>query len=232
MILMWFRQDLRLTDNRALFQAAHLALETGQPLVCCYIATPKLWESYFMSSRQQSLIQSRVDALQKDLNSLGIPLHCIIQDNHQQAENYLYEFCLSHKVRHLFLNFQYELNEWQRDERLILKTAALGLQIHGYHDQLLIPPSSVTNAQGEMYKVFTPFRQKWLSCLPQYDIQCLPKPKSLIAHQQSHVMPLYQALTLTNITFEDTHWPLDEQSIIQQLRNFCKDKAEDKAENS
>lgn len=52
MILVWFRRDLRTLDHTAL----QAALDSGQPVVACFIATPQQWQSHDMAPMQADLI--------------------------------------------------------------------------------------------------------------------------------------------------------------------------------
>lgn len=66
-------------------------------------------------------------------------------------------FLPKNEVTDLFYNRQYELNERRRDDAVTELLAGV-CGIHSFDDALLLPPGSVVTGSGEMYKVFTPFR--------------------------------------------------------------------------
>jgi len=67
--LLWFKRDLRLTDNPALARAA--AIGAVLPL---YIVEPELWAQPDASGRQWAFVAESLTALQSDLAALGQPL--------------------------------------------------------------------------------------------------------------------------------------------------------------
>ncbi len=92
--------------------------------------------------------------------------------------------------------------------------------IYAFDDALLLPPKSVKNQNGKMYKIYTPFRHAFLSRLALTDFQSLPKPK-----------PRTQNITIEKITslFEYTviniapNFPAGEFAALKKLEKFCHD---------
>ncbi|STV78011.1 Deoxyribodipyrimidine photolyase [Klebsiella michiganensis] len=73
----------------------------------------------------------------------------------------LASICRQRQVTHLFYNYQYEINERQRDTAVEKTLAELTCQ--GFDDSVLLPPGSVLTGSREMYKVFTPFKNAFYS---------------------------------------------------------------------
>lgn len=71
MILVWFRRDLRTLDHTAL----KAALDSGQPVVACFIATPEQWREHHMAPMQADLIARRLEYLNDELESLNVPFY-------------------------------------------------------------------------------------------------------------------------------------------------------------
>lgn len=55
--------------------------------------------------------------------------------------------------------------------------------VYCYHDNVFVPPGNVVTQQGEMYKVFTPFRTAFLRLFLSQDNASLPAPE-IRAHQK------------------------------------------------
>ncbi|MGJ8501021.1 deoxyribodipyrimidine photo-lyase, partial [Glaesserella parasuis] len=68
MILVWFRRDLRTLDHTAL----KAALDSGQSIVACFIATPEQWREHHMAPMQADLIARRLEYLNDELESLNV----------------------------------------------------------------------------------------------------------------------------------------------------------------
>ncbi|SLM63837.1 MULTISPECIES: deoxyribodipyrimidine photo-lyase [Dickeya] len=224
--LVWFRHDLRLTDNLALSAACENP--TAQ-VEAVFIATPGQWARHAMSPRQAAFLQANLGMLQQALQEKGIPLHYHQCDDFAGTVEWLAAFCHERQVTTLFYNRQYEWNECQRDRQL--EQALSGrTECRGFDDSLLLPPGSVVTGSGEMYKVFTPFRAAFIRRLLQSEVRSLPAPA---ARQQGEcpIQPLtpfsYPTQCLARpeaFTPQGADFPAGEQAALQRLRQFCREQ--------
>lgn len=65
MKLVWFRRDLRIKDNIALYEACL----SGEPVMAVYYETPQQWKAHGLAPMQADLIQRRLLILQQELES-------------------------------------------------------------------------------------------------------------------------------------------------------------------
>lgn len=173
--LVWFRNDLRLTDNLAL----HAACQDPQAIVMAvFIATPAQWAAHDMAPRQAAFLLQNLQLLQSALAERGIPLHYHQCDDFKDSITWLNDFCQQQPVDALFYNQQYELNERVRDEALMAQLSQRAIACHGFHDSVLLPPGTVLTGNNEMYKVFTPFRRAFIQRLMMSDCRSVPAPKA------------------------------------------------------
>ncbi|NMM74543.1 deoxyribodipyrimidine photo-lyase, partial [Serratia marcescens] len=171
--LVWLRNDLRITDNKALHAACS---DPKARVLAVFIATPQQWREHEMAPRQAALIHASLRAVQQALAQKGIALHCHAGTDFAASIDWLAEYCRREQVDALFYNRQYELNERRRDARLEQQLNGR-VTCHGFDDSLLLPPGSVLTGGGEMYKVYTPFRNAFIQRLTESDVSCLPAPK-------------------------------------------------------
>ena len=172
--VVWFRNDLRITDNRAL----HAACQDPQAkVIAVYIATPEQWKQHDMAPRQAAFIHQNLQCLVHALAGKNIPLFYHQCTDFTASAKWLVDFCQKNEVTDLFYNRQYELNERRRDDAVTELLAGV-CGIHSFDDALLLPPGSVVTGSGEMYKVFTPFRNAFLQRLTHSDLRSLPAPKT------------------------------------------------------
>ncbi|WP_181995374.1 deoxyribodipyrimidine photo-lyase, partial [Arsenophonus endosymbiont of Bemisia tabaci] len=171
--LVWFRNDLRIIDNTALFNACQ---DQHVKIIAVYIATPIQWQEHHISVHQIAFIHDNLIKLQHGLAELGIPLIYQKCDDCSASLDWLKEFCQKEKISEVFFNRQYELNELRRDQQL---KYIIGdkVAIHGFDDSVLLPPGSVLNVNNEMYKVFTPFSHAFIKQLIKTEVCSLPTPK-------------------------------------------------------
>lgn len=212
--LVWFRNDLRVCDNLALAAACR---DPRAKVTGLFIATPEQWRQQNMAPRQAEFLWQHLRLLQTSLAERGIEL-CIKQATDFAASiECLKAFCSSRNVDALFYNYQYELNERERDAA-VEKTLGRDVICQGFDDSVLLPPGSVTTGNHEMYKVFTPFSRAFIKRLQEGLPECVTAPGAR-----------GEPLTATkNFPFDyprdevDTAlFPFGERAAIAKLREFC-----------
>eukprot|EP01047_Picozoa_sp_COSAG01_P076220 COSAG01_NODE_13316_length_1602_cov_44.790123_1_plen_91_part_10 len=80
--LIWFRRDLRIADNTALFEAARHA---DDGVVGVFLITPKQWREHDDASCKVKFLIENVRTLSDRLSELNIPLLTRICDDFQEA---------------------------------------------------------------------------------------------------------------------------------------------------
>ncbi len=211
--LMWFRNDLRVTDNKALSSAC---VDPQAKVIALYTATPEQWQQHDMAERQISFIHQNLVELQNSLAELGIPLVCQTVANFADAAQWVLDYAKAQQADALFFNRQYEWNEKQRDEWLINQPHEL--HIHAFDDYLLLPPGSVTTQKGEMYQVYTPFRRAFITQLTVTDCRSLRAPeKRAVAINIDKASPLFPHQPIE----DSAQFPAGEKSALTRLRQFC-----------
>ncbi len=155
--LVWLRTDLRIHDNLALAAACR---DPQAQVLALYIATPGQWREHHLAPRQAAFIASHLQSLHAALAERGIPLWVEEADDFTASVERLADFCQQHQVSHLFYNYQYEFNERQRDAAV--ENTLRDVICQGFDDSVLLPPGSVLTGGGEMYKVFTPFKNAFI----------------------------------------------------------------------
>lgn len=219
--LVWFRNDLRVTDNRALSAACE---DPDAKVIAVFIATPEQWRKHDMAPRQATFIYQHLLKLQDALKDCGIPLYYQQCDLFSDSVNWLEKFAKEQQVDALFYNNQVEINEVERDAA-VDKSLSSELQIHRFNDSLMLPPGSVTTGGGEMYKVYTPFRRAFLQRLSESDTRSLPAPH---ARNKNHANTA-QEIKPFDYPQEEVgdDFPIGEDAARDRLRRFCRENVED-----
>ncbi len=210
--LFWFRRDLRLFNNFALYDA----IEQGAKHAVFYI-TPEQWQQHGVAALQIDLLKRRLVYLGNVLAKHGIKLHVLQSGDYQSCVEQLIEFCAANQVKKIFANKEYEINEQQRDSQFVSMADKQGCSVYLYDGDLIAPPGTVTTKLGEMYKVFTPFKNEWLK-----------------QHQDSHFHFKAMPDTFSEIkwiepellkTDNSSHkWPIDDESLSHVIQRFIDEK--------
>lgn len=220
MIAVWLRQDLRLLDNPALFHACERAKQLGKSVSVVYIATPEQWRLHHKAPIQVDFIYRRLVWLQAELASRGIPLEIWEVSDYGEAASGLADWVADKSIREIYLNKQYEVDEMQRDQQLAHLIPEV--VIRAYDDRVLVPPGQVLNKSGEMYKVFTPFRNAWLQQLMSIWSEPLPVPD-----QMGDPIPFSRPTTFDYPQRSSDAWPVEDESLLERLHDFCQNGLED-----
>lgn len=212
--LVWFRNDLRIADNKALHAAC---CDPHAKVLAVFIATPKQWQLHGMAPRQAAFIYASLKHVQHALAQKGIPLYCHQCDYFSTAIDWLIDYCSRKKVEVLFYNKQYEINEVQRDQKVEQRLFGR-VRCEHFDDSLLLPPRSVHTRNGDMYKVYTEFRRAFICRLTESDIHCQAEPRPRDNTLITLKKPLAFAYPLAEI---GDLFPVGEQVALQRLRTFC-----------
>lgn len=221
-MILWLRNDLRIDDNPAVqFALQHQVKEA------VFLATPTQWRAHNLSGIKVDLILRQLDSLQIQLAELGINLKLINVEDFAGQIKYL---CQYHHSDHIVANREVELNEGLRDEALINQ----GLNLTLFECDVIVPKGKVVNQQGEMYKVFTPFKKAWLSYAKNngfsyfsaLELSSFSSPLWVekIAETSCANKNLIVQIKADYPTTDSSRWPLADLVLKQVLPKFIDDK--------
>ncbi|PKH20555.1 deoxyribodipyrimidine photo-lyase [Enterobacterales bacterium CwR94] len=214
--VVWLRNDLRIHDNAALYAACR---DPQAQVRALFIATPQQWQQHAMSPRQAAFIKASLEELAEALAERGIPFDYHQCDTFQDAVDYLDSYCQRLDVDALFYNYQYEINEHQRDVQMERRLDDAGVIVQGFDDSVLLSPGSVRTGSGEMYKVFTPFSKavvkRLQAALP--DCYAAPKKRPGAPAKAARISPFDYPTQPLDLTL----FPPGEQAALVRLREFC-----------
>ncbi len=218
MQIVWLRRDLRVEDNSAL----HQAIDSGQPVVAVFIATPETWAKHHLAPIQADLIYRRLFELQHDLAKLNIPLLYHQVADFTESVDWLCDTASELQASRILFNKEYEWNESQRDQYLCERAKC---DVASYDDKCLFAPGSVFNKQGDYFKVFTPFKKHYLAKLEQYPVT-IAKSHRVEERAELGVMSAYLLSADSEFSYpraSSEGYCVDTRSIRQRLRDFCQD---------
>lgn len=151
-VVLWFRQDLRLSDHPAL----EAAFQTGQPILPLFILEEESRRPLGQASRWW--LHHSLTALQKKLPNLclrrGSP-KIILSDLLRQS-----------KATHIFWNRRYDPEGIKTDTFLKKQFTEMGIEVNSFKGNLLHEPWTILTSSGQPYQVFTPYWKKCLNTPP------------------------------------------------------------------
>ncbi|WP_052063363.1 deoxyribodipyrimidine photo-lyase [Nitrincola sp. A-D6] len=136
MKLVWLRNDLRRLDNPALFYAC----EMRQGVTAVVTLTPLQWQLHSEGPARMALWRDQLRALQSDLAELNIGLRVLQLKHFDEVPGALQQLAAELQVDSLYFNYEYPLNERQRDRQVCTELETAGVRCLGYHGELVIAP--------------------------------------------------------------------------------------------
>ena len=171
--LVWFRSDLRLEDNPALF---HACRDSAAGLIAVFLTSSNQWRSHDWGPRKLAYALQSLENLGKDLAAIGIPLVIEEAPGFSDAPQALEELLERHGCKALYFNREYEFNEISRDEAVTARLRRRGIEVRDFDDQMIVEPGTLRTQKGEPYSVFTPFWRNWSKHLESQSPSPLPRP--------------------------------------------------------
>lgn len=170
--LLWFRQDLRVTDNPALLAAA----ERGGPVVPVYIWSPQDEGEWAPGGASRWWLHHALAALQRQLKSLGSRL--ILRQG--PAPECITQLARETGASAVLWTRRYEPHTRAVEQEVESALVGTGVGVETFNGSLLLEPEGALTKQGRPYQVFTAFwnasRQRMAANQPVAAPSRLPAP--------------------------------------------------------
>lgn len=154
MNLCWIRRDLRLHDHAAL----SAALEDGETALV-FVFDPHILDKLKnKEDRRVTFIYQSLQEIEAELQKRGSSL--IVKYGNPEEE--IPKLAQSLKAKAVYCNRDYEPYAKERDGKVSKILKKLNIEFHQFKDSVFFEKDEVLTGSGTVYKVFTPFKNKWL----------------------------------------------------------------------
>lgn len=205
--LFWFRRDLRLHDNTALFQA----LQGEVPVLPLFIFDSQiLGKLPNASDARVAFIHHTLLGLKAMLQKQGSDIRILHTTPLAAFQQLMNEF----SIEAVYCNDDYEAYAQERDQAVASLLADHRIPFHRLKDHVLFEKSEVMKDDGKPYTVFTPYSRKWKSHLNDETLRHYPSEKHLHRLQQTAVLPMP---TLGELGFTKTDLLFPASDIQEQI---------------
>ncbi|MFT5219750.1 MAG: deoxyribodipyrimidine photo-lyase [Planctomycetota bacterium] len=211
--ILWFRQDLRLSDNPAL--AAALACGHVLPI---YILDDENAGNWAMGG-------ASLGWLHRSLESLNQSLDGKLNFFRGDAVSIIESLCREQAVAAVYWNRCYEPWRIARDAKIKSMLQASNIEAGSFNGSLLWEPWTVSKKDGSPYQVFTPYYQKGCRAIAP------PREPILMPTTASFVDPVTGAVTLQQLALIGSgdwqrplleQWQIGESAAQHKLDQFCR----------
>jgi deoxyribodipyrimidine photo-lyase len=214
--LCWFRRDLRIEDQTALFYS----LQQEEQVLPLFIFDRHILDALEdKTDARVSFIHTQITRLKAFFEQQGSSM--LVRYGH--PEEIFQELLTEYEVQSVYTNRDYEPYAQSRDSQVEALLGEKNIPFLSFKDQVIFEPGEIVNGSGEFYKVFTPYSKNWLEKFRTTRVQPLPTAnwKNLV---QSSPLPMP---TLTDMGFapspiEIPSSELDEEIVrhYEERRNF------------
>jgi deoxyribodipyrimidine photo-lyase len=216
--IVWFRDDLRLSDHPAL----HAAAGSGRLVICLYTldeTSPAPGARAIGAATRWWLAQS-LRALLKSLGAFGVPL--VLRKG--SAARIIPEVAREVRASEVFWNAIAQAPHQAIEREITAALHDLGINVQAFAGDLLATPESVRTKEGRGLRVFTPFWRR---------VQALGAPPDpLPAPRRLRPGPCLAGETLESLALDPTHpdwagglresWTPGERAAQKRLETFLK----------
>jgi deoxyribodipyrimidine photo-lyase len=171
--LVWFRRDLRSTDQAALYYA----LKAARRVWCAFVFDRQILDVLPRADRRVEFIRQSVEALDADLAALGnrhdTPgVRLIVR--HGSAADEIAALASELHVQAVYANHDDDPYALARDAAVRGALADRGIALHTSKDHVVFERNEILTGSGKLYSVFTPYKAAWLNTLDDFSLKAYP----------------------------------------------------------
>jgi deoxyribodipyrimidine photo-lyase len=150
----WFRRDLRLSDNTALYHA----LTADLPVLAVFIFDKNILNKLGdKKDKRVSFIHKTLQQIYAELQKHHSSLYVL----HDTPIKAFEKICSDFDVKEVFTNHDYEPYAIERDTEIKTYLTQRNISFHTYKDQVIFERSEVVKPNGQPYTIFTPYSKTW-----------------------------------------------------------------------
>lgn len=171
--LMWFRRDLRVDDNAALYHA----LKACRQVFCVFVFDRAILDALPRVDRRVEFIRASLADLDRQLQELGRRhgvSHAGLIVQHGRADEILPALAQKLSAEAVFASHDDEPRSLARDARVNEALAVGGQAFHSFKDHLIFERREVLTLGGTPYSVFTPYKNAWLKKVDDFYLRPYP----------------------------------------------------------
>jgi len=164
--LVWFRRDLRLDDNAALYHA----LTQAQRVCAVFVFDSDILDQLNADDRRVSFIWQSVQQLKLAIEQRGGHLYVL----HGKASEKIPLLAQQLAVTSVIAAEDYEPDARSRDDRVKLALAEHHITFSLVKDQVVFAKDEVLSQKQTPLTVFTPYKNAWLKTLTPFYLSAYP----------------------------------------------------------
>jgi deoxyribodipyrimidine photo-lyase len=209
-VLHWFRRDLRVIDNTALFQAA----QSAERVIPVFVLEDSFRTGRDVGGIRVSFLLRSLESLAKNLETLGYKL--IVRSG--RSEDVIPQLAKEAGAQAVFTNNRYEPYAQARDRCVRENLRGIGVELRVFKDAVVWEEKEILTKSDQPYTVFTPYSKTW-------KLKPVPPPWPKLAPAKSPAPnlatePLFTDPARLGHPTSQELWPAGEKAARESLDQF------------
>ena len=171
MVIFWFRRDLRLEDNHALFKA----LKSGYDVLPIFIFDTNITNKLNQNDHRLNYINNVLDGLNKRLSENKKKIYTYKGDPIEIISKLIIKL----KIKEIYLNKDYEPYARDRDDKIEKLCIANNVSYNSFKDHVIFEEDQIVKKDGTPYVVYTPYSRKWIQKFQSNQLDSYPSELNL-----------------------------------------------------
>lgn len=165
--LMWFRRDLRSSDNATLQRA----LSRCRRVFCVFVFDREILDALPRVDRRVEFIRESLVELDATLRTLSANAQAGLIVRHGKAREEVVALARELRVQAVFAGRDYEPRALQRDDAVARALQDCGIAFETCKDHVVFEGRELLTQGGTPYGVFTPYKNSWLAHIDPPQLQ-------------------------------------------------------------
>lgn len=213
--IFWFRRDLRLTDNTALYHA----LRSKIAVLPIFVFDKNILDQ--LDNKKDARVEFIHDsllAIQEELLAQKSSLK-VFYDTPKKAFE---ELTATYEIKTVFSNHDYEPYAKTRDQEIALFLKKKGIDLVTFKDQVIFEKTEIAKDDGKPYTVFTPYSRKWKATFNESSATSFPSEKYI---DQFLKVTVFKFPSLQDMGFEETDIKIPRKKVESTLiKHYAEDR--------
>ena len=208
--IFWYRRDLRLEDNKGLFEA----LNENENVLPIFIFDDSILDELPKNDARVNFIYESLAKINKQLNKHNSSLQVL----KGQIDDVWKNLVTTYDIQKVYLNKDYEPYAIKRDQKIKEFLNSKGIEMKSFKDQVIFEEDEIVKADGNPYTVFTPYKRKWLENFTKVNLNSIVNFDNF--YKKMIDFPSLNQLGLKNSTIKVKKHTLKNVSTYSETRNF------------
>ena len=208
--IFWYRRDLRLEDNTALFKA----LNENENILPIFIFDDSILDELPEDDARVNFIYESLSKINKQLNNHKASLQIL----KGQIDDVWEKLVTTYDIQKVYLNKDYEPYAIKRDQKINEFLNSKGIEMKTFKDQVIFEEDEIVKADGKPYTVFTPYKRKWLEKFTKVNLNLIADFDNF--YKKIIDFPTLNQLGLKNSPLKVKNYSLKNVSTYSETRNF------------